>query len=110
MPGLDVLLYSFDTRNSAKRDQATRWLDYLWRRGTGLPSQARDAVAVFAQWRPGGMNIDLITRGWFWMDQAQLSHWDSLILASAERLACSILPSEDFQTNRRFEGIRVVNP
>jgi hypothetical protein len=85
MPGLDVLLYSFDTRNPAKRAQATRWLDYLWRRGTGLPSQARDAVAVFAQWRPGGMNIDVITRGWFWMDQAQLSHWDSLILASAER-------------------------
>jgi predicted nucleic acid-binding protein len=80
-------------------------------RKLGVPApQAREAVAVFSKWRPGGMSIGLVERGWYWMDQAQLSYWDSLILASAERLGCSMLLSEDFQTGRSFEGVRVISP
>jgi len=56
------------------------------------------------------MSLSVIERGWYWMDQAQLSYWDGLILASAERLGCSLLLSEDFQTGRNFEGVRVINP
>ncbi|HEX4133839.1 MAG TPA: PIN domain-containing protein [Bryobacteraceae bacterium] len=126
----NVLLYSFDPRNPLKYAQTRNWLDYLWRTGAGRLSwqvlhefytnavrklgvpalEAREAVTVFSKWRPGGMNISVIERGWYWMDQAQLSYWDSLILASAERLGCSILLSEDFQTGRSFEGVRVVSP
>jgi predicted nucleic acid-binding protein len=44
------------------------------------------------------------------MDKAQVSYWDSLILAAAGRLGCSRVPSEDFQARRDFEGIQVINP
>jgi predicted nucleic acid-binding protein len=126
----NVLLYSFDSRSPAKCEKAGNWLEYLWRTGTGRISwqvlhefysnavrkmgvpaaDAREAVTVFIRWRPGGMSLSVIERGWYWMDRAQLSYWDSLILASAERLGCSLLLSEDFQTGRDFEGIRVINP
>jgi predicted nucleic acid-binding protein len=126
----NVLLYSFDSRDPGKRAKAGNWLEYLWRTGAGrmswqvlhefyanagrklgVPaSEAREAVAVFSRWRPAGMSMSVVERGWYWMDQAQLPYWDSLILASAERLGCSILLSEDFQTGRNFEGVRVVSP
>jgi predicted nucleic acid-binding protein len=126
----NVLLYSFDARDPVKRAQASNWLEYLWRTGAGRMSwqvlhefyanacrklgvpalEAREAVEVFSRWRPGGMSLSVVERGWYWMNQAQLSYWDSLILASAERLGCSILLSEDFQTGRDFDGVRVVSP
>ena len=126
----NVLLYSFDSRDPVKYAKARNWVEYLWRTGAGRMSwqvlhefysnavrklgvpalEAREAVAVFTRWRPGGMSLSVIERGWYWMDQAQLSYWDSLILASAERLGCSMLLSEDFQTDRNFEGVRVINP
>jgi predicted nucleic acid-binding protein len=125
----NVLLYSFDPRDPVKYTKARNWLAYLWRTGEGRMSwqvlhefyanavrklgasapQAREAVALFSKWHPGGMS-GLVERGWHWMDQAQLSYWDSLILASAERLGCSMLLSEDFQAGRSFEGIRVISP
>ncbi|HEY3826607.1 MAG TPA: hypothetical protein VGL82_18725 [Bryobacteraceae bacterium] len=86
----NVLLYSFDSRHTAKRAQARNWLDYLWRTGAGRLSwqvlhefytnavrklgvpalEAREAVTAFSKWRPGGMNISVIERGWYWMAQA----------------------------------------
>lgn len=126
----NVLLYSFDSHDPVKCARARNWLEYLWSTGVGRLSwqvlhefyanafrklgvpalQAREAVAVFGKWRPGGMSLSLVERGWYWMDQAQLSYWDSLILASAEQLGCSMLLSEDFQAGRRFEEVRVINP
>jgi predicted nucleic acid-binding protein len=126
----NVLLYSLDSRDSVKRGAARNWLEYLWRTGAGRMSwqvlhefyanagrklgvpapEAGEAVAVFSRWRPGGMSLSVMERGWYWMDRAQLSYWDSLILASAERLGCSILLSEDFQPGRNFEGVQVVSP
>jgi predicted nucleic acid-binding protein len=57
-----------------------------------------------------GIDFAVVERGWYGMDRAHLSWWDGLILASAERLGCSVLLSEDFQAGRSYEGVRVVSP
>jgi predicted nucleic acid-binding protein len=126
----NLLLYSFDSRDDIKRSEAQRWIDHLWLTGegrlswqvlhefyanavrkSGVPaSVAREAVAVFSLWQPAGVNLAVIERAWFWMDRAQLSYGDALILASAERLGCRWLLSEDFQEGRAYEGVTVVNP
>jgi predicted nucleic acid-binding protein len=126
----NVLLYSFDSRHPLKYAKSRHWLDYLWRTGhgrmswqvlhefyanavrkIGVPSlEARHVVSAFSRWRPGGMDFAVVKRGWYWMDRAQLTYWDALILASAERLGCPILLSEDFQSGRRYDGVTVVNP
>lgn len=126
----NVLLYSFDSRHPAKNEQATSWLDYLWNTSNGRmswqvlnefyenavrkfgvqPSDARKAVSVFTMWQPSGIDFDLVQRAWYWMDQARLTYWDSLILASAERLGCSFLLSEDFQAGREYGTVRIISP
>ena len=40
----------------------------------------------------------------------QLSHWDSLIVASAQETKCSILYSEDLNHGQDFDGLELVNP
>lgn len=40
----------------------------------------------------------------------QLSHWDSLILASARETGCSLVYSEDLNHGQEFNGVKVVNP
>src|SRR5712671_3070867 len=101
----NVLLYSIDSRDPVKCAKSRAWLEYLWQTGAGRMSwqvlhefyanavrklgvpapDARKAVTVFTRWRPAGMSLSVVERGWYWMDKAQLSYWDSLILASAER-------------------------
>lgn len=40
----------------------------------------------------------------------RISHWDSLIVASARQCGCDTLFSEDLQHDQEYGGIRVVNP
>lgn len=40
----------------------------------------------------------------------QLSHWDSLIVATALSLNCPVLYSEDMQHGRIIEGLEIINP
>ncbi len=126
----NVLLYAFDARAPIKRALAREWVALLWESGrgrlswqvlhefyanavrkTGVPPEpAREAVTAFSRWRPVDVTFGLIERAWYWMDTAQLSYWDSLILGSAERLGCRWLLSEDFQSGRDYEGVTAVNP
>lgn len=126
----NVLLYSVDAAQAQRYDRARAWLAALWETGKGRLSwqvlhefyvnaerkagmarkPARDQVEAFAQWRPVEMSLGLIRRGWQWMDRAQLSYWDSLIVAAAERAGCAWLLSEDFQAGRRFASVTIVNP
>ena len=126
----NLLLYSVDSSQPEKQEQARLWLTILWEQGAGRLSwqvlhefyanaerkmrvarlPARAVVETFVQWRPVEMSLGLIQRGWRWMDQARLSYWDSLIVAAAEKAACVWLLSEDFQAGRRFSSVTVVNP
>lgn len=40
----------------------------------------------------------------------QLSHWDSLIVATAISLHCPVLYSEDMQHGQIIEGMEIINP
>ena len=40
----------------------------------------------------------------------QISHWDSLIVASARETNCSLLYSEDLNHGQDFDGVKVINP
>ena len=113
----NVLLYSMDTSAPKKRDAALLWLEALWANRAGVLSwqvlhefyanavrklkvpakPARQLVEEFTRWQPVEMTSGQIRRGWYWIDRAQLSYRDSLIVAAAERMECAWLLSEDFQ-------------
>jgi predicted nucleic acid-binding protein len=104
----NVLLYSVYANEPEKREAALVWLKYLWQSGSGHLSWqvlhefyvntvckagatrpgARALVESFTLWRPIDTNLALVERAWHWTDKAQLSYWDALIVAAAERSGC----------------------
>ena len=123
-------LYHVDPVDHNKRERASDWLDHLWMAGAGRLSwqvlhefywnavrkmqldraAAREIVEDLSQWRPVDTSVGLIREAWEWMDAAQLSYWDALILAAAQRAGARYLLSEDFQDGRSFGSIQVLNP
>src|ERR1700733_10388828 len=126
----NVILYTFDESNPTKRAQAEAWIAWLWENACGAlswqvlqefywnalrkfkvaPEEARHRVRLMSQWKPPDVSIGMIDRAWLWTDQAQVSFWDGLIVAAAERTRCRFLLSEDFQTGREFGTITILNP
>lgn len=80
------------------------------RKARTAKSEARTVVESLALWDPVETSLGLIQRCWHWMDRAQVTYWDGLILAAAERAGCTWLLSEDFQAGRRYGSVTVVNP
>ncbi|MBZ5607978.1 MAG: PIN domain-containing protein [Acidobacteriia bacterium] len=126
----NVLLYTYDISNEAKRKRARLWMDWLWQNAAAHvswqvlqefyynavlklgvpPDQARSAVRAWSEWRPPDVTLGLFDRAWFWMDQTHISFWDALIVAAAERARCRWLLSEDFQAGRLLGTVTIVNP
>jgi predicted nucleic acid-binding protein len=126
----NVLLYYVDPADSAKRARASEWLEVLWAAGAGRlswqvlhefywnavkkmrlePLQAREIVSDLSRWQPVGASLGVIEQAWHWMDAAQLTYWDALILSATQRSGARYLLSEDFQGGRRYEDVQVLNP
>lgn len=126
----NVLLYALDGRDAGKQVAASAWVERLWSEGRGrlswqvlhefytnavkklgaTPNAARRRVELLSLWLPVENTLVVTHRAWHWSDEAQLSHWDALIVAAAERTSCRWLLSEDFQDGRMFGSLEVVNP
>lgn len=126
----NLLLYAVDPENLSKRKRANEWLDVLWQTGNGRLSwqvlhefysnairkmkmdadSARGVVDDLSHWKPVDTSLGLIQQAWYWIDHAQLSYWDALIIAAAYRSGAQYILSEDFQSGRRYEDVRVLNP
>jgi|HubBroStandDraft_4_1064222.scaffolds.fasta_scaffold248120_2 predicted nucleic acid-binding protein len=123
-------LYCVDPADSRKRARATEWMDALWAAGAGClswqvlhefywnavrkmrlePARAREMVEDLTHWKPVDTTLGLVQQAWHWTDSAQLTYWDALILAAAQRAGARYLLSEDFQPNRYYDEILVLNP
>ena len=126
----NLVLYYVDPIDQEKRACSQDWFGHLWMAGAGRLSwqvlhefywnavrkmglanaDAREIVELLSHWRPVDTSIGLIREAWEWMDAAQLSYWDALILAAAQRRGARYLLSEDFQPGRIFGNLEVVNP
>lgn len=126
----NVLIYADDDADPIKQRLAGELFAEHRRRRTGVvslqvlqeyfvavtrklganPARARRKVELIAE-------LDVVTPGvsdiLAAIDLHRLhgfSFWDALILQSARLGACGVLLSEDFQNDRRIEGLRVLNP
>jgi predicted nucleic acid-binding protein len=126
----NLLLYYVDPLDAGKQTRAAEWLEALWKTGAGClswqvlhefywnavrkmglePARAREIVEDLVHWKPVDTTFGLIQKAWYWTDSAQVTHWDALILAAAQRSGARYLLSEDFQSNRYYDEILVLNP
>jgi predicted nucleic acid-binding protein len=126
----NILVYSDDKSAPSKQRRAVELVAEHRRAGTGVLSMqvlqeyfvtvtrklgveasiARRKVELLAEFDVASPDIGDILAA---IDLHRLhgySFWDSLVLRSAKQAGCSLLLTEDMQTDREIDGIRIVNP
>lgn len=128
----NILVYSFDDSDIAKRDRAQLVMRQLWETRSGrlshqvlhefyvtvtrklkpaLPRpEARAEVEDLLDWKPSRPSATLLKQAWQIEDRYGFSWWDSLIVAAAIAQDCSTLLTEDLQHGLQIDNLRVVNP
>jgi predicted nucleic acid-binding protein len=128
----NILVYAHDTSAGAKHMCARELIRDLWESGEGClsiqvlqefyvnvtrkvasplsPSAASMIIADLSQWAvhcPSPTDvlnaIDLHSRH-------QISFWDAMIVASAVRMGCGVLWSEDLNKGQAYDRIEVQSP
>ena len=129
----NVIIYLFDARTPDKRRAAAELLIGLAEkedapvistqvlqeafsaltRKLGMdPQEALDTLRLTAD---GSFTVQPIDVPLIWKAASRsikdmLSFWDALIVEAARQAGCTVLYSEDMQTNRSFDGLIVRNP
>ncbi len=128
----NVLIYAHDLDAGEKRERASQLLVALWQGGTGVLStqvlqefyvnvtrkianplprhQARDLVRRYAVWEVFQNDWDSIAAASELEERYQLSFWDALIVAAAQRLGASKIVTEDLSHGQSLAGVIIQNP
>jgi predicted nucleic acid-binding protein len=128
----NLLLYTRDTSEPQKQDQAMAWMSHLWSTRTGKLSyqvlqefcltvtaklqpgldteSARRDVRSLLAWQPIVVNERVLENAWLVQDSYQIFWWDALIVSAAQLADCRYLLTEDLQENQKFGSLRVINP
>jgi predicted nucleic acid-binding protein len=128
----NILVYAYDRGAGAKHDRAAELVEALWQDGNGLvstqvlqefyvnvrrkakrpisPDEARSLIHDYLAWEPivndGALILDAVDAE----VRYQLSFWDALIVAAAEKSAADVILSEDFSDGQRFGSVEIRNP
>jgi predicted nucleic acid-binding protein len=128
----NILIYAHDRDAGPRRQRATQALDNLWAARTGRMSvqvlqeffavatrklkasvevaAAREVIRIYSPWVTAPTDVETILRASEIAEFAQISFWDGMIVAAAERSGAATLYSEDLNDGQIIAGIRVVNP
>ncbi|MBN8726476.1 MAG: PIN domain-containing protein [Xanthomonadales bacterium] len=80
-------------------------------RKAGLsPQQSAQRVGHYLVWRVIDNDRVLLTAAFEVQTRWQLSFWDSLIVAAAQRSGAAVLWSADMADGQQFGTVRIVNP
>ena len=127
-----VFVYRFDSTEPEKQRAAERWLESLWRSGTGRVSlqvlqelysvltdklqasftrkEARSIVHSLFAWRPVPVDQAVIEGAFKLQDRYSVSWRDALILSATQATGCRTLLTEDLSHDQLIEGVRIINP
>ncbi len=128
----NILIYAHDKSAGTKHERARALLESLWENDNGCLSiqvlqefyinvtrkiarpldseSAKSIVADLGQWTTHAPNVDDVLEAITVQQRYGLSFWDAMILASAARLGCGVLWSEDLNDGQEYDGVKVVNP
>ena len=128
----NILIYAHDKSAGTKHERARALLESLWEDDNGCLSiqvlqefyinvtrkiakpldseTAKSIVADLGQWTTHAPNVDDVLEAITVQQRYGLSFWDAMILASAARLGCGVLWSEDLNDVQEYDGVKVVNP
>ena len=73
-------------------------------------SEAQEVIGDLSILDVIDIDLNLVNRAIDTHRQSQISYWDSLIIAAAERASCESLLSEDMNAGQCYNGVVVINP
>lgn len=128
----NILIYAHDREGGLRWRRATQALDRLWTTGTGRMSvqvlqeffvvatrklkasvelaTAREVIRNYSSWVTAPNDVDTVLRASEIAEVAQISFWDGMIVAAAERSGAATLYTEDLNDGQVIAGIRIANP
>ena len=128
----NILIYACDRSEPEKQSQARRLLKNAIEKETGAVSaqvlsefftvvtrriqqplsieEAEEVIEQLAILPIVEVDLTLVRQAISTCRQYQISYWDSLIIAAAERAGCTRIVSEDLNPWQSYHGIVVVNP
>jgi predicted nucleic acid-binding protein len=128
----NILIYAHDRDGGLRWQRATQALDRLWTTRTGRMSvqvlqeffvvttrklkasvevaTAREVIRSYSSWVTAPDDVDTVLRASEIAEIAQISFWDGMIVAAAERSGAATLYTEDLNEGQVIAGIRIVNP
>lgn len=128
----NILVYMYDDRDPQKQDKAFDTVTVAIDNHTGAVSAqvlgeffntvtrripnslsveaAEDAISLFARMRVVSLDLALVRRAVATSGRYQISYWDALIVAAAERAGCGRIISEDLNPGQSYHGVVVANP
>jgi predicted nucleic acid-binding protein len=128
----NILIYAHDVSAGPKHARAKELIRGLWASAQGClsiqvlqefyvnvtqkvakpltPEEAADIVADLAAWQVHRPNVEDILDAIRLQGAHQISFWDAMIIASAIRLGCRTIWSEDLNAEQVYDGVTVQNP
>jgi len=128
----NILIYSIDARDAAKRQQALALIESLPETETVIPWQvACEAVAVLRNMARTGQfrgdfaetaaalhacfpiampSVGVLDRSIRLQVRDQVSAWDAMLIAACAEAGVTRLYTEDLQSRPTIEGVEIVNP
>lgn len=129
----NLLVYSYDRRDVAKRDAAIALLralahvgdvavstqvlgELFWTVTRGIPDplspeEGEAEVRKHARsWQVVGVSRDTVLHAVRAATEHQIAYWDALIWAAAKLAGIRVVLSENFQDGREIEGVTFQNP
>lgn len=80
-------------------------------RKLGLPPELiRERLEFYSGFEVINASVPLIMMAFDLRIIYSLSFWDAMIVQAAREASCTVLLSEDLQTNATISGVRIVNP
>ena len=128
----NILVYAYDPRDQRKQRIAQRLLSDAVANDNGVLSaqvlgeffnvatrrlpnrlsieEATQAIEEISILPVVALDLTLVRRAVETCGRYQISYWDALIIAAAERADCTRIFSEDLNAGQLYNGVVVVNP
>ena len=128
----NILIYAHDKDAGVRWQRASQVMGTLWEARSGRVSvqvlqeffavatgklksaigvaTAREVIRNYSSWVAAPTGVDTVLRATEIAEIAQISFWDGMIVAAAERSGATKLYTEDLNDGQVIAGIRVINP
>jgi len=128
----NILICAHDRDAGVRWHRASKALDELWQARTGRVSvqvlqeffavatgklksalgiaAAREVIRTYSPWVTVPTGVETALRATEISEIAQISFWDGMIVAAAERSGATTLYTEDLDDGQVIAGLRIVNP